>query len=457
MICGWAGISGIGCTNEVTSAGTFDVSISALPWTKLTPAVIFHESGHELGLAHARLRTFGNDVLGPTGTTGTLTEYGDHYSAMGVANQGHYAAGQKAGILGWLSGTNYQNVSSSGTFTIQPYETSPAGLNALKIQRGTGNPGYYLWVEYRQPLGNYDPSMPYSAEPNGNVFTGAMIHYEDSVTGPQTDLLDFTNPDTYADYPALAVGRTWNDAYSDLSLSVVSATPTGLTLNVKYSGSAACTSSAPSLAVSPLNPTIYPGQTASYSVSIKNNDSTGCSPSTISLSSAEPSGWSTALSTSSMNLSPGQSASVVLSKAAPSGTPPGTYAVDMMAATATTSTTDTANATVVTPPSVSVTLAVSGTSFARPGTVPITATVTNSGSPASGANVVFTISAPNGSSSTQSATANSSGTVSWNFKLNQRSAVGSYSVLAQATLSSGSKKATNTQAVTSNTATFSVQ
>src|SRR5713101_4965607 len=111
--CGWAGISGIGCVTETTSAGTFNVSISALPWTKLTPAVVFHESGHELGLAHARLRTFGTDVLGPIGTTGTLTEYGDHYSDMGVADEGHYAAGHKAEVLGWLtSGITYQNVTA---------------------------------------------------------------------------------------------------------------------------------------------------------------------------------------------------------------------------------------------------------------------------------------------------------------------------------------------------------
>jgi len=174
--CGWAGISGIGCVTETTSAGTFNVSISALPWTKLTPAVVFHENGHELGLAHARLRTFGTDVLGPIGTTGTLTEYGDHYSDMGVADEGHYAAGHKAEVLGWLtSGITYQNVTASGTYTLVPYESNTAGPHALKIQRGTGNPGYYLWVEYRQPLLNYDSTLAYAAAPNGNVFSGALI------------------------------------------------------------------------------------------------------------------------------------------------------------------------------------------------------------------------------------------------------------------------------------------
>src|SRR5262249_29900020 len=273
------------------------------------------------------------------------------------------AAGQKAEILGWLSATNYQSVSAGGTFTIQPYETSPGGLTALKIQRGTGNPGYYLWVEYRQPIGSFDPSMPYSAEPSGNVFTGALIHYEDSATGIQTDLLDFTNPDTYADFPALRAGQSWKDPYSDLSLSIVSATSIGLTVNVSYSGSVPCTLAAPSLGLSPADPSLYAGQSASYTVTVTNNDSSTCAASTIDLASSEPSGWSTALSSTSVSLGPGQSASVVMTKGAPAGTPPGTYAVDLNASKNSKNGVGTANATVITAPSIAVTLSVSGANF----------------------------------------------------------------------------------------------
>src|SRR5207249_1194982 len=123
---------------------------------------------------------------GPLGTTGGLVEYGDHFSIMGFAGGyfGHYAAAHKAELLNWLSsGTNYQVVQSSGTYTLQPYETNPAGLDALKIQRGAGN-NAWLWVEYRQPIGLYDSTV------NSQAFSGALIHYEDSVTGLYTDLLD---------------------------------------------------------------------------------------------------------------------------------------------------------------------------------------------------------------------------------------------------------------------------
>jgi hypothetical protein len=71
--------------------------------------------------------------------------------------------------------------------------------------------------------------------------------------------------------------------------------------------------------------------------------------------------------------------------------------------------------------------------------------------------VTLTLKAPNGNTSTQTATTGSSGTATWNYKLNAKSPAGTYSVNAQAGLSSGSKKAASTQSATSNTATFTVQ
>jgi M6 family metalloprotease-like protein len=481
--CGWAGLSSIGCYNVSTSAGTLNLSTSTLVWSYMTNAsqgvgIIAHECGHQLGLAHARLREYGTidqttdsgtEILGPLSATCTpggtggadcaLFEYGDHFSTMGLPgapNLGHYAAGHKANQLGWLtSSTNYQTVTTSGTYTLEPYETSPAGLKALKVQRGTNNPGYYLWIEYRQANGYYDSAV-YPTQ----LYSGALIHYEDSITAPQTDLLDFTAPSTYSDDPALVAGQTWTDPYSNVSVSVVSANSSGLTIGVSY-GAMPCTSSAPSVSVSPLDPSIYPGQSASYSVSVTNNDSSGCSSSTINLGSTEPSGWATSLSSSSLTLSPGQSASVTMGKGAPSGTPAGTYAVNLIASTSASTGAGTANATVMTPPSLAVSISVSGSSFTRPGTVPITASVINGGTPVSGASVTFTLTAPSGTS-TQSATTGTSGTATWNYKLNAKSPAGTYSVSAQAALSSGSggKKAstsTSTQTATSNTASFSVQ
>jgi hypothetical protein len=287
--------------------------------------------------------------------------------------------------------------------------------------------------------------------------TGALIHYEDPTTGTYTHVLDFTPSDVGRWYnTVLAPGQSWTDPYSNVSISVLGATASGLTVSVTYGG-ASCTSSAPGVTFSPLNPSIYPGQNASYTVSVTNNDSTACSASTINLGSSEPSGWSTSLSSSSLTLGPGQSGSVTMSKGAPSGTPTGTYAVNLNASNSSASGMGTANATVMTPPSQTVSVSVSGSSFIPPSTVPITASVTNGGAPASGASVTFTLTAPNGSTTTQSATTGSNGMATWSYKLNSRSLVGTYLVGAQAGLSSGSKKAASTQSATSTTVTFSVQ
>lgn len=456
--CNWAGLSSLGCYAATTSAGTFNVSTSLLDWTKFGLDTIYHENGHQLGLAHSRLRTFGTEILGPIGAAGNLTEYGDHYATMGAPNPGHYAAGQKAEVLGWLNaGTTYQTVNSNGTYVLQPYESQGAGLNAIKIQRGTGNPGYYLWIEYRQPIGSFDLTMPYAAAPNGNVFTGALIHYEDSVTGTQSDLLDFTNPDTYADYPVLSSGRSWADPYSDLSLTVVSATSSALTVNVNYSGTTSCKHTNPGITLSPLDPSIYPGSDAGYNLIVTNNDSAGCSAVTFNMNSTQPSGWPTTFSTNSVNLAPGQSGSITMTKTGPAGTAPGTYLADANAANNSYVGSGTANLTVMNPPSLTASISLSGSSYALRSTIPITVSVTNGGLPASGANVTFTLTAPSGSTTTQSATTGSAGTATWSYKTNSRSATGSYTVSARATLSSGSRKATNTQSVTSNAVNFTVQ
>ncbi|HEY6129619.1 MAG TPA: NEW3 domain-containing protein [Candidatus Acidoferrum sp.] len=464
LSCGWAGVTstgsaGAGCNTWSTPAGTLTASVSYLISSYLATrdkGVILaaHENGHQLGLDHAGTVTDEpSAVLGPSASPGTIGEFNDFFSVMGAWTLATYSAQHKSEILNWMTnGSNYQLVQTSGTYTLQPLEMNPPGLQGLKVQRGTGNTGEYLWIEYRQPVGNYDSTISFMN------FSGALIHYEYSGTGKHTNVVDFTASDVGSWYnTVLAPGQTWTDPYSNVSIGVQSATANGLTVSVNYGGTSSCSPSAPTVNVAPLNPSIYPGQTAGYSVSVTNNDSSGCASSTISLASTEPSGWSTSLSSSTITLNPGQSASVSLGKGAPANTTAGTYAVNLTASSSAANMTDTANATVVAAPSLSAILSVAGSSFSRPGTVAITAGVTNGGSTVSGANVGFTVVSPGGNTFTQSATTNSSGIATWNFKLSQKSQIGSYSVSAQASLISGSRKNSTTQTVSTNKATFTVQ
>ncbi len=470
LSCGWAGFTitgsaGAGCSLWTTSDGTLTASLSyevdsyftqaAYPWASARDqavALVSHESGHQLGLDHSgTISDQPTAVVGPVSAPGAHTEYGDDFSVMSVNNMGLYPAPHRVEVLNWMAGgSNYQLVQSSGTYTLQPLEISPPGLQALKVQRGTGNPGYYLWVEYRQPIGAYDSTLP--TQP----FSGALIHYEGPTTGAYTNLLDFTPGDTLKTSPALLAGQTWTDPYSNVSISALSATASGLTVSVNY-GAAPCTQANPTMTVTPLDPSIYPGNSTAYSLSVTNNDSAACAASTFSLGSTQPSGWPTSFSATSVTLSPGQSAPVTMTKTGPLGTPPGTYPVDANASDNTFNGAGTGNITVMSAPAVTVTVAVPASSFALRSTIPITATVMNAGSPASGASVTFTLTTPTGSTTAQTGTTSSTGTVTWSYRLNSRSATGTYAVSAQSALGSGSKKAASTQTATSNTATFSVQ
>jgi len=454
--CSWSGMSSVGCSTIASPSGNITASTTYLLTQYMAPGdqaveLVTHEGGHALGLLHSRSRDFSPQVLGPLGASGTISEYGDSFSTMGWWNLGHYAAAHKGEVLNWLTaGTSYQIVQSAGTFTVMPLEASTSGIKALKIQRGTGNDAW-LWVEYRQPIGNYDLTLP--TQP----FGGALIHYADSLTDAHTDLLNFNPADTTWLNTALTPGQSWTDPFSNVSIAVVGANSTGLTISVNY-GAMPCTAAAPSVAVAPFDPSIYSGQTATYSVIVTNNDSSACLANTPNLSSTSPAGWNTTLSTSSVTLSPGQSASVNLGKGAPAGTPVGTYSVDLKASTTSSSATGTANATVMAAPTLAISLSSNATSFFRPSTVSIAALVTNGGTLASGASVTFKLTAPSGNTTTQNATTGSAGTATWNFKLNQRSQTGTYSVTAQVSLASSTKKnASSTVTVTSNTVSFSVQ
>ena len=206
-----------------------------------------HELGHGFGLEHARAADYGSEPLGPVGQTAApwdqLHEYGDSFSNMG-RQSGQWAAQHKA-LLGWLqAGSSFQEVTTGGNFNLSPYELPGSG-QAIRIRRGAGADAW-LWLEFRQPLGAFDATLPAAA------FAGALAHYEDpalTATLSGVDLATYTNlvnfhpAASFSSDPVLHAGETWKDPYGNLILTVNSATAGGLNVSVSYAPAPVCPSS----------------------------------------------------------------------------------------------------------------------------------------------------------------------------------------------------------------------
>jgi len=339
--CGWAGVGTVGCGSLSSPGdGRFTASTSWMLSSVFDTRdhgvkLAIHEGGHNLGLNHASSRDFGSDALGAPGVTGSLNEYGDEYSTMGTWTLGHYAAPHKA-KLGWLT-SDMQTVTGNGSFSLQPAEAAGA-LHALKIRRGIDN-NNWLWLEYRNPIGNYDSTL------NSLVFGGGLIHYEDPLAGLHTHVLDFTpQTDSWSD-PVLTPGKNWSDPYTNVSIAVDGASTNALSVRVDY-GPLPCVEAAPAVSISPLNPSAYPGDNVPYTVTVTNNDSLACAPRTFNLSSIIP-GWPTSFSQNSLVVSPSTTSSATMSKLVPAGTAPATYSVDATVTTSNSSTHGAGNLTVL--------------------------------------------------------------------------------------------------------------
>jgi hypothetical protein len=196
-------------------------------WIKQTSSllVIGHELGHNFGLLHAASVDCGTNVIGGSCTS---SEYGDPFGIMGNSRAMHVNAAQKA-ELGWIPSSSVKTHSKGrGTYTLGPLESPDASTYAVKISAATKRS---YWLEYRQPIG-FDSAL--AAFPNNGAQFRVAAPFESLCTGcsDDTQFLDMMpSTSTFTD-GTLVAGSNYTDAMYGIRVSVVSATPTALTLDV---------------------------------------------------------------------------------------------------------------------------------------------------------------------------------------------------------------------------------
>ena len=420
--CNWAGWGTIGGSpSSAWINGSF------------TSKVLAHELGHNFGLYHSRYLNCSPSIIG---TNCTTSEYGDSVDVMGIIDKsGHFNAYQKT-RLGWL---NYGispptlTVSSSGVYSIDAYETAGSNPKALRIRKSidpaTGMETWY-WIEFRRPLG-FDSFV----STNSNLLNGVVVHQQSDSSGAENYLLDMTPGSSNLQFdPALVVGQSFSDANAGVTLSVLSVSSSGATVGISF-GPQLCVRGNPSVTISPsTSQWVSPGSTVSYQVSLTNNDSGGCAASSFDLQSTAPTGWSALFDNSTITLSSGAKGSTTLRVTSPSSAANGYYTIGVNAANSTLgSYVNSCTVTCSIMSGLSVAVVTNQESYATNQSASITASVTSAGAPVSGATVAFTITKPNGTKATGSATTGATGSAVFKYRFNkQKDPKGTYQVAAGA-------------------------
>ncbi|MBE3868711.1 cadherin-like domain-containing protein [Vibrio parahaemolyticus] len=310
--CGWSGMGTVGGNpSRAWINGAFRLN------------TIGHELGHNFGLHHAQALECGTNTVG--GTCYNYS-YGDTLDIMGTSN-GHFNAFNKE-QLGWIKPSEQEvvTVTNNGTYSLEPYETAPAGAaKGLRIKRGTdaasGQPLWY-YIEYRQPIG-FDSFL----EGQTTITDGVVFH---AVTGDDlssVQLLDMTPNSVNSDLidAALIAGNTYEDTEAGITITTEWADSTGASVHVSFA-EPMCVPSMPSVAVvSNQVSGVESGSTVGYSVTVTNNDGDGCATSNFAIEANAPSGWVT--TPSQLNLAPGTSDTVTVDVISDQAAIDGTYGI----------------------------------------------------------------------------------------------------------------------------------
>jgi hypothetical protein len=389
-----------------------------------------HELGHNLGLYHSKSMDCGDTTIG---SNCTVSEYGDVFDLMGGAASAHFNVYQKE-RLGWINnGANppITNVSISGTYWVDSFEQGtmmPKGLKILKsTDPQTGMKTWY-YIEHRAAYG-FDGFV----SGNANVTNGVVVHIGSESSGQDTYLLDMTPASASWYDPALTVAQSFTDPDAGVTISVVSADASGAMVNVTIA-SQPCVRANPTLTVGPSQtPWLPSGSSATFNLTLGNNDGAGCQPASFNWQSAIPAGW-TATSISSTVIGPGSTASTTVQITAPAGSADGFYKINVNASNMSN---PAYSASAVSTYSVVSALSVASTptqaTYTRTQTATVNATVKAAGTLLSGAIVTFTMTKANGTTVSSTVTTGTNGVAVFKYAFNKKKdPAGTYQVRAAA-------------------------
>lgn len=308
-----------------------------------------HEIGHTLGLAHAHGLECGSSIVGDNCAS---WEYADSLDIQGQ-RPGNFNSFNME-LLDWFSSNDVQIATSSGHYDIEPYGAARNGLpKSIKVERGQ-NPATgrreWFFIEYRTAVG-YDSIIDEDAAfDSANLHNGVVIRIGEENSVNSGYMLDMTpGSDLIFDWfdPALENGLSFTDPESGIVITTSAISPTSARVHVALSGNTpVCTTAYPSVSLSALNGnSSAAGGTLNYQLTVTNQDSAECPSATFDLSAAVPAGWSKSLSTSSINLAPGNSGNATLSVTSANNALDGSHVIQGTATQRTSSKSNTASAT----------------------------------------------------------------------------------------------------------------
>lgn len=402
--CGWWGLGNVGgSTTRAWVNGSYALKVVA------------HELGHNFGDYHS------NSMPCSAGGCSTV-EYGDSHDVMGNPSSGHLTAFQKE-RLGWLdygSSPAIQSVTSGGSFWIDamssPAGGAPKALRILKSIDGSGRRTWY-YVEARAQAG-FD----------SGIAPGVLVHTGSEATGNSSYQVDLAPATTSFDR-VLDAGQTFTDAAAGLSITTTSSGSTGAWVQLSYAGTP-CVTSAPGLSLLPgPSASIAAGQTADYTLRVRNNDDPGCASAAFTLAATAPPGWSSALGSVAIDVPAGGTVDTALT-IAPAADATGTHGFTVSAARSgadgpggSTS----GSVTVIGALDVALETRRTGQNFQ------LSATVRAGGAPVAGAAVSFEVTTPAGAVVTLSGVTSINGVATVSFKPVKKSPRGAHQVVATAT------------------------